>query len=326
MSAISNALSTTISMSLNVSFFPKEIYCNFTRANQPHALYCKDSAIIQGGYFYLTGLMAATSCGIVCDFISRRSSPDVYRRYYPRLLRSVIDFYRLGLLEHKISPLEKSYEHLPKIHTFAGLSDLLSICSLLVLANVLDMRTYSAPNQSFGATIGDSQLSLMDQFDRNDIPTKERLYMAYARGLALSTMQWVRELCEITSPDGKVILDFPFKYLIYHLVALLRFKKAAEERLSTPSEHCNLVLLRRQIENVVKCDQTLMHYWSEVGRHVDDMCFAELLRPGHSVRWRDRPQRELVTRDLLSKGITPLDVRFWKGEMARRSQDLQMIN
>ncbi|PPQ97599.1 hypothetical protein CVT26_002398 [Gymnopilus dilepis] len=298
----------------------------FTRANQPRALYCKDSAIIRGGYFYLTGLMRATSYGIMRNFLSGMCPPVVHQRYFPRLLRSIADFYRLGLLECKINPLDKCYEHLPKVHTFEGLSDLLSLCNLLVLANVLDPRTYSPPNHMNEATIDDSQLSLMDRFDRTDISRKERLCMAYARGVALSTMRWVREFCEVTSADGTVISDFPFKYLTYQMVALLRFKKAAERQPSRLSQYCSPSLLQRQIENVVKCDPHLVRYWSEMSDQLDDQLLPELVLPSHSVRWRDRPQRYIPARDLLIRGTTPLDLRFSKGEMLRRSQDVLLAS
>ena len=64
--------------------------------------------------------------------------------------------------------------------------DLISGCALAVLGNVLDFRTYSAPNQAEEDLTRKEQLQLWNDFDQNDIPGDECMAICYARGVALA--------------------------------------------------------------------------------------------------------------------------------------------
>ena len=64
--------------------------------------------------------------------------------------------------------------------------DLISSCTLAVLGNVLDFRTYSTPNQAEKDPTTRAQLQLWKDFDQNDIPGDERMAICYARGVALT--------------------------------------------------------------------------------------------------------------------------------------------
>lgn len=122
---------------------------------------------------------------------------------------------------------DEGYHHLPDVNTFQGLINLLSLCNLVILGNVLDFRTYVAPNQSPGHPADSRQKKLMKTYDRNNIPKEERLSMVYTRGLALEIFQWVRDLCEVRNPDGEVI-DITCLYLTQQLASLLRYKDEAQ--------------------------------------------------------------------------------------------------
>lgn len=120
--------------------------------------------------------------------------------------------------------LGNEYAHLPDIQTLQGLLDLISGCTLVVLGNVLDFRTYSAPNQTEEDFTSYAQNRLWKNFDRNDIPGEERMAICYARGVALSVFGWIRDWCIVKAPDGDVIDDLPSMYMVNLLSALLEYK------------------------------------------------------------------------------------------------------
>jgi hypothetical protein len=118
--------------------------------------------------------------------------------------------------------------HLPDVNTVDGLLDLLSACILAILGNVLDFRTYSAPNQREDEVASEDQMTLMSNYDCNNIPSNERMAICYTRGMALAIFHWVRLNCVVRSPDGKVIKDLPSKYVVQVLNTLLSYKASLQ--------------------------------------------------------------------------------------------------
>ncbi|KAF9521617.1 hypothetical protein CPB83DRAFT_841121 [Crepidotus variabilis] len=100
--------------------------------------------------------------------------------------------------------------HAPKVDTIDGLLDLLSLCNLVVLGNVLDFRTYSAPNQHECAPADSRQAELMDVHDQNNIPWDKRMSYCYGRGVAITIMRAVRDRCLVVDGDGRELELFPF--------------------------------------------------------------------------------------------------------------------
>ena len=71
--------------------------------------------------------------------------------------------------------------------------DLISGCALAVLDNVLDFRTYSAPNQAKEDPTTRAQLQLWKDFDWNDIPGDEHMAICYAHSVVLAVFGWIRD-------------------------------------------------------------------------------------------------------------------------------------
>ena len=78
------------------------------RPNQPHAVYGKEPTIVHGGHFYLTTAMEATAAGIMHSFTMDSYLTNTVHHKSRMLLRRIIDFYRLGLLEKKIDKSGRS--------------------------------------------------------------------------------------------------------------------------------------------------------------------------------------------------------------------------
>ncbi len=177
------------------------------------------------------------------------------------------------------------FHHLPDVQTLNGLLDLLSLCNLVVLGNVLDFRTYSAPNQGDQQVMTEQQKKTMRLYDRNNISKNERMVICYARGVALSIFCWVRHCASIKNPDGEVVHDLPSALLVQQLNALLTYKAAAMQAKLQGAPHCDTPSLRSQVLNVVQCDDLLKNFWLEKGGvGQDSLVFGST--EGYSVEWQ----------------------------------------
>ncbi|PPQ74768.1 hypothetical protein CVT26_005013 [Gymnopilus dilepis] len=315
----------------------------YTFSAQPCVVYCHKDSVVQGGYFYLSGLMQNTLRGLVADFVSNNTGTDSLDSYCPGLLRCVMEFYGLAFLERKLNPLGKSiglslssyyfaltsftdisYGHLPAIHTAKGLCDLLSVCSLLILSNVIDARTYLAPNQSAITSPDDLRLSIRDRFDRTGISRKERISMIYARGLAFEILQWITEYCEMRDGQGNVIQDFAYRFVSRVMDLIVQCKQEATTRSSFRPQRCTIDQLRTQLSNIASCDVNLKKIWPEDNGRFPVQLSSTQFDSACTVRWRDWSRQSLSLRSILQKGATPLDVKFARGELKRSAWDMVM--
>jgi len=168
---------------------------------------------------------------------------------------------------------------------------------LTILGNVLDFRTYSAPNQDEEEGASHDQKLLMAKFDRNHIPGNERMAISYARGIALYVFDWVRSQCVVTGPDGNTVDDLPSRLLIQVIKALLNYKRKAMQMKFRGAPHCNTGSLQKQVMNLVKSDKLVENMW----RDSEDICDNSLVlqhKDGYSVKWKDPPASQSDVLDL----------------------------
>ena len=182
--------------------------------------------------------------------------------------------------------------------------DLISGCTFAILANVLDFRTYSAPNQPEAAVTTKGQCSLWKTFDRNDIPADERMAIVYSRGVALSVFAWIRERCIIKEPKGKILHDLPSKYMVHLLGALLAYKTNACRDKLLGAPHCTSWMLKEQVFNAVKCDSAVERLWQKkMGTHRPSPpnSLTMTLHGRCTVEWRDNaPLGPLMSSELFA--------------------------
>ena len=179
---------------------------------------------------------------------------------------------------------EHELHHLPDINTVDGLLDLLAACTLVILGNVLDFRTYCAPNQREEDVATPSQRQQMSLHDRNAIPANERAAICYARGIGLAVFQWIRSSCVIKTPEGVEIEDVPSRYFVHILSALVHYKGLAAQRRLGGAPHCDTRLLKLQIENVVKCDPLIKKRWQMMGDVLTSLRFT--LDADCAIEWK----------------------------------------
>lgn len=180
---------------------------------------------------------------------------------------------------------DDEYFHLPDIQTVDGLLDLISGCASAILGNVLDFRTYSAPNQAENDPTTKEQERLWKEFDRNDIPGSERIAICYARGIALAVFRWIRTSCIVKNAAGEIMDDLPSKYIVNLLDALLAYKSGAISRQLYGAPHCALLMLKAQVLNVVELDSSIEKLWNQrTGKSSHSLTLT--LDAGCTVQWK----------------------------------------
>jgi len=173
--------------------------------------------------------------------------------------------------------------HLPNINDIDGLMNLLSACVLVILGNVLDFRTYRAPNQEEYTKADKNQQILIDH-EINTIPLSERFAICYARGVALRLVNWIRNCSVITGPGGDIISDLPSRFFVQIAQTLINYKEGANASKLDLQANCTLDMLTEQISNVVDIDPHISALWSE--RHSlpsDSLSLAN--QAEYSVQW-----------------------------------------
>ena len=191
--------------------------------------------------------------------------------------------------------------------------DLVSLCNLIILGNVLDFRTYSAPNQAENGVATSRQSYMMAAFDQNDIPSDERMAICYTRGVAIFMLRSIREHCLVVDADGNELDDLPTRHLARQMRALISYKKAAVLDSLKGAPHCTLNLLELQIENLAAWDSDLSRFYEEGD---NDMYSSKHLSfetlSGILVHWVREPQAWVDgSTDFLLLGSTGFDRKFF---------------
>jgi hypothetical protein len=163
---------------------------------------------------------------------------------------------------------------------------MISGCTFAILANVLDFRTYSAPNQPEAKRTTQGQFNSWRNLDRNNIPGDERMAIVHARGIALAVFAWIRKWYIVKDPTGKIIDDLPSKYIVHLLRALLAYKSKAYKEKLKGVPHCHPWMLEAQVSNVVECDSSVEKLWLK-GLGNSSHSLLMTLDEGCTVEWRD---------------------------------------
>jgi len=247
--------------------------------------------------------MQATTESLVHSFILSDFITNTFHHPSRQLLRRIGIFWGLALLENRFTTQGKpaagcngnattflysddEFFHVPDVRTVDGLLDLISGCTLAILGNVLDFRTYSAPNQAEDHPTTKDQQRLWKEFDRNHIPGDERMALCYARGVALAVFQWIRLWCVVKTPEGEVLDDLPSKHMVGLLRTLLAYKAKAKMRQLKGAPHCAPWMLTAQVLNVVKCDSLIEELWGK--KTVEASHSLRItLDEGCTVQWKD---------------------------------------
>lgn len=156
--------------------------------------------------------------------------------------------------------------HVPDVNSIEGIVQLLTLCMLVVLSNVLDFRTYAAPNQGEDEAPEAFAQKLHNDYDRNDIPATERLAICYARGVALAVMEAISNSCTIVYPDGSIAKDLPYTFVAEQMQAIAVYKQAATtlgHAKYQGAPHCTTNRVREQLLNVARWNSSIGQYYAQ---------------------------------------------------------------
>ena len=138
--------------------------------------------------------------------------------------------------------------HLPDLRGLDELLDILALCNILILSNVLDNRTYCPSGPA--------------------IPLTERYTIAYARGLCLWLVEALDRLfvlatlgSEATVADNLTsVKSIAAKFLAQQSAVILNYKQMAEKSGMQGAAHCTSSKLQQQLEGCLRI-------WPECAKH-----------------------------------------------------------
>lgn len=188
------------------------------RPNTPHLVVTPQASICHGSHFYASSTLRSTCHGILHTFIASSLLTNTEHTTASReLLRRLLGFYLKAFLSgyvvvgpagKTIAPKYKG--NIPDIFTFDGLLDVLSLCNLMDLGNIIHYKTYTAEGMS----------------------SSERRRMITGRVKAREVRDWLAANIEIHHPSASPSLksldqDVVYPYLCSQAVALVHYKKRA---------------------------------------------------------------------------------------------------
>ncbi len=182
-------------------------------------------------------------------------------------------------------PADSSWVHLPNLERIDGIMNLLSLCVLVILANVLDFRSYSPAGHRNGRPLTRTEKWMITEFDINAIPTNERLAMCYTRGAALHLFKWIRECCVIHGPGDCIVDDLPSRFLAQIGKAMILYKSRVQRQKLEGVIHCSLDSLTSQINNIMEFNDEFRKVWAN--QVVNSSCSLELEdQAQYRVEWK----------------------------------------
>jgi len=220
---------------------------------------------------------------------------------------------------------EPELGHLPDPSTLSGALDLVALCFLVILGNVLDFRTYTDAI--------DEPLEEPKAHDQNGIALEERVNICQARGVCLELLRWWESSYRATNPATVYSTgDAPLttRLIVAQASALLKYKQSAEKDEREGAPGCTESFLSLQLKNVISVIPGGPLEWERIhnapsevdvklGFNADDWVYTEIVEREHQ-NYREHKLPEASALDLTSClevsteflpiGCTPYDRAF----------------
>ncbi|PPR03026.1 hypothetical protein CVT24_012289 [Panaeolus cyanescens] len=231
------------------------------RAGQLHMVVGPVDTICRGFHFYGGNLMQYTLSALIHTFSLNEYITNTTHAASRQILRSITIFF-YGVLFAKTTDLSaRMLEHVPDMKTWKGVINVVSACILSILGNVLDFRTYLAPNQTPDQIASEIQSAAMLKQDINDIPWCERISSCVARGVGIRMLHIINDCCRFTNPDGKEEKDLVFRHVARLMKAIESYRVEADKSQLNGAPHCTHDLLVRQLKNVSMWSSSIGRYF-----------------------------------------------------------------
>jgi hypothetical protein len=303
------------------------------RPDTPHTVITIEHSICSGGHFFVMSCMTDTLIGMTHAFMADRYITNTHHTKSRLLLRRMVIFVYLGLVEQALEDdgmcfdgkplpnmlsafcLDPDVEHLPNPTKMDSLMDLISLCIIGVLINVLDFRTYT--HRAAREEMSKFEKEQLAKFDCNGLTSSERQACQYVRGLALQMLQWIDDHYCVKDAEAKTVRGFAFNCLFTFVQALRTYIMEAEQQEDISSApNCTLVSFDNQIESLFPPDSPQGVISAQVASSIREI---ECLLPqtkDYTVAESKKPEKP-VSRISLEEatllGETAADRRFKEG-------------
>ncbi|KAJ3500455.1 hypothetical protein NLJ89_g9788 [Agrocybe chaxingu] len=278
-----------------------------------HCVYTPEHTLCAGGHFYATSTMQDTMFGIVHSLVAERVITNTSHYFSRRLIRRMIDFYHLGLVQEQIDADVPAFQHLPRLDQRESVLDLLTTCALGILSNVLDLRTYLSALETEGQNAGKAALATYTFYDYNAVPFFDRQCNVMARGEAYSILEWLDANYEFDDGLGAPVdvLDVMRSYLLVLCKAIVEYKSQAEKRGMEGAYNCTPELILRQIRGVNNAQSC---FQLAPDQELDNTFTVPTL--AYTLYYTLRPRavsRKAKSTNPLKSGVSEADVLFRQG-------------
>lgn len=122
-----------------------DLFISIMRPNTPHLVYTPASAICSGGHFYCMSTIRDSIYGIFHTFsASSLLTNTEHTKDAHLLLQRIITYIHCLFIQHDFdtSQPDMPAPDVPDVSTFDGLIDLLMLCVVMELSNLLNPRAY----------------------------------------------------------------------------------------------------------------------------------------------------------------------------------------
>lgn len=187
------------------------------RPNTPHLVMTPESSICYGGHFYTCSTIRETCYGLLHTFVASSLITNTHHTAASRdILRRLLTYFWTVIRTDYITPnatnkmADKYRGRVPDVFTFSGLIDLLSLCIIVELGNVLHYKTYT----------------------KLGLDPSERSKMIEGRAVARQIISWLNSTLQaypLNNPTTFLpISDYVYRpYLVSQIKALCRYKEQA---------------------------------------------------------------------------------------------------
>lgn len=189
------------------------------RPNTPHFVVTPESAICHGGHFYAMSTIQDTVFGLYHMFVASKKVTNTEHSHDAHLLLRRMVTYLHYVLVKRGSKLDLSTPpptpHIPDVSTFEGVLDLLMLCVVMELGDLINPLAYRK------------------KYRHGPKHDYDRLCTIHARGLSRDLRLWWCARYMFLDPEKESSIDggLVFKTLLsQHIAALISYKTMAEEK------------------------------------------------------------------------------------------------
>lgn len=207
------------------------------RPNTPHLVITPESSICYGGHFYAVSTLRETCHGLLHTFVASTLITNTDHTTGSRdLLRRLLTYFwiafRSDYLAAGATGMDEKYRgQVPDIFSVEGLIDLLSLCSITELSNVLHPKSYEKPSLGYS----------------------EQAKLREGRTIVRQVFSWLENTISVYSPDDPTTplaldRDLYFPYIASQARAIRGYKKRAQSQGTHGSTFFTLKDLDRELD------------------------------------------------------------------------------